>query len=158
MKFGPSMAATVIAGDLMTANNQKKGTYTQKQADELAAKKVKDPYMAYLQGDMLGTFSTMGPLYPESWDTMLVDMEYYKIEIPFEKVTVPVFMIHGDCDDDINYSNAERAHKGIPHSILITQKNGTHSCQHHPDWNMHIDQQFAFAKKHCAGNPRFDMT
>lgn len=36
-KFGPGMAATVIAGDLMTANNQKKGTYTQKQADDIAA-------------------------------------------------------------------------------------------------------------------------
>jgi hypothetical protein len=59
-------------------------------------------------------------------------------------------MIHGDCDDDINYSNAERAHKGIPHSILITQKKGTHSCQNHPDWNQHVDQQFAFAKKHCG--------
>lgn len=84
--------------------------------------------MAYLKGDTLATFATMGPLYPESWDTMLIDMEYYKSEIPFDLVSCPVFMIHGDCDDDINYSNAERAHKAIPHSILITEVNGTHSC------------------------------
>ena len=59
-------------------------------------------------------------------------------------------MIHGDCDDDINYSNAVRGHEGIKDSILITQKRGTHSCQFHEDWNAHFDQQMAFAKKHCG--------
>ena len=107
--------------------------------------------MSYLtEGDTLTTFMCMGPCYPESYETMLVDMQYYKVDIPFDQVKCPVFMIHGDHDDDINYSNSERAHRGIPGSILITQKRGTHSCQHHPDWNAHIDAQMAFAKKHCG--------
>jgi len=82
-KFAPKFTKAAIAGDLMTANNQKKGTYTQAEADAIAAEKDKDPRMAYLP-EVLPAFMTMGPLYPESWDTMLVDLQYYKDEIPFE--------------------------------------------------------------------------
>ena len=52
----------------------------------------------------LPIFVAIGALWPESWDTYLVDMEYYKVKIPFEKIKTPCLMIHGDCDDDINYS------------------------------------------------------
>lgn len=65
--------------------------------------KVDDPYVKHMKPG-LPVFVAIGALWPESWDTYLVDMEYYKVKIPFEKIKTPCLMIHGDCDDDINYS------------------------------------------------------
>ena len=96
----------------------------------------------------LSAFIAIGAMWPESWDTILVDMEYYKEKIPFDQIKVPTIMVHGDCDDDINYSNSLNAHKGIEGSILITQKNGSHSCQFHGDDTTHFDTSMEFAKKH----------
>jgi hypothetical protein len=56
--------------------------------------------------DGMAFFAMSAAMYPESYDTMLVDMEYYKEVIPFDQIKVPVHHIHGDCDDDINYSQA----------------------------------------------------
>jgi len=105
-KFMPGMADKVIAGDLMTANNQKAGTFTQKEADAIAKLKVKS---GEAQGmiDGMEFFAMSAALYPESYDTMLVDMIYYREDIPFDQIKVPVHHIHGNCDDDINYSQAE---------------------------------------------------
>jgi len=132
----------------MTANNQKKDIITQKEADEIAAIRVKDPYvMAMVPG--LAVFPAYGALYPH-YETYKVDLDYYKDVLPLDQVKVPTHMIHGECDDDIRYENAVRGHEGIKGSILITEKRGTHSCQFHEDWNAHIDQQMAFAKKHSG--------
>jgi len=49
-------------------------------------------------------FALSGAIYPDGYDTMLVDMKYYREDIPFDQVKIPVHHIHGDCDDDINYS------------------------------------------------------
>ena len=59
-------------------------------------------------------------------------------------------MIHGDCDSDVHYANAIRGHKGIKDSILVTQKHGTHSVWYHEDFNVQMEQQMAFAIKHCG--------
>lgn len=147
-KFMPGMFEGIISADRMTANNQKKGTITKKEADEIAKIRNADPRMQDMKKG-LAVFPALGALYPH-YDTYKIDLDYYKDVLPLDQVTVPTHMIHGDCDDDINYSNAVRGHEGIKDSILITQKRGTHSCQFHEDWNAHIDQQFAFAKKHAG--------
>jgi len=49
-------------------------------------------------------FALSAALYPESFDTMLIDLIYYKEVLPFDQINLPIFHIHGDCDDDINYS------------------------------------------------------
>jgi len=98
----------------------------------------------------LPVFIAIGALWPESWDTYMVDFEYYEEKIPFDQIKVPTIMVHGDCDDDINYSNSLNAHKGIEGSILITQKNGSHSCQFHEDYTAHFDTSMEFAKKHLG--------
>jgi pimeloyl-ACP methyl ester carboxylesterase len=82
----------------------------------------------------MAIFPAFGALYPESWDTMVVDMEYYKDVLPLDQIQVPTHMIHGECDADIKYENAERAIKEIPGAILITPPLGTHSCQFHSNW------------------------
>lgn len=133
----------------MTANELKPGCVTDQQAEEQAAKRAKDPYVKGMI-DAMPIFPALGPCYPAGFDAMCVDIDYYKIKIPFDQVKVPVHMIHGECDNDIPYTQAVQAHKGIEGSILITEKNGTHSCQNHPEWNAHIDQQMAFAKKNCG--------
>lgn len=125
--FMPKFAKGIISADLMTANTIKKGSITEQEAEEIATKRLVDPYCAGVIG-ALDTFATFGAIYPESWDTMLLDMQYYKTTIPFDQVKVPVFMIHGECDADISYSQAEQAVKGIEGAILITQPRGTHSC------------------------------
>lgn len=59
-------------------------------------------------------------------------------------------MIHGDCDNDVHYVNAVRAQEGIKDSILLTLKHGTHSVWYHEDFPVYMEQQMAFAKKHCG--------
>jgi hypothetical protein len=48
-------------------------------------------------------FMINGAAYPEHFAGMLNDLEYYKMPIPFDKVKVPVHIIHGDADADIKY-------------------------------------------------------
>lgn len=54
--------------------------------------------------DGMAFFAMSASMYPDSYDTMLVDMIYYKEKIPFDQIKTPIHHIHGDCDDDINYS------------------------------------------------------
>ena len=75
-----------------------------------------------------------GPAYPDHYDGIINDLEYYKVAIPFDQVKVPVHMIHGDADADIKYEQAVQAQKGIADSILITQVDGGHSCNTHPNY------------------------
>lgn len=67
----------------MTANDVKKDSITDEEAEELAGKKLVDPYCQGVLGS-LNIFVALGAIYPESWDAMLVDMKYYKVEIPFD--------------------------------------------------------------------------
>lgn len=81
-KNAASMFANIIAGDRMTANNQKPGTITQKEADEIAAIRVKDPYvMAMIPG--LAVFPAFGALYPH-YDIYKIDLDYYKDVLPLD--------------------------------------------------------------------------
>ena len=84
------------------------------------------------------------------FDGMLNDLEYYKVKIPFDQVKVPTHMIHGDCDEEIHYSQAVQAHAGIVDSILITQVNDGHGLNYNPKFKENFAQQIEFAKKHCV--------
>lgn len=95
-------------------------------------------------------FMKLGCSYPGSWDAMSTDLEYYEDKIPFEKVTCPVHMIHGDCDNDIEYNQSVQAHAGIPGSVFVTIEKGTHSLQFHESWKEANRQQFEFGKKACG--------
>jgi len=65
-------------------------------------------------------------------------------------VKVPTHIIHGDCDNDVYYVNALRAHEEIKDSILITLKHGTHGVWYHEDYPVYYAQQMAWAKKLCG--------
>ena len=54
-----------------------------------------------------GIFSYFGAIYPHNYDAMIVDIKFFKEIIPFDQVKVPVHMIHGDADYDINVKQAE---------------------------------------------------
>lgn len=148
-KYMPKYAKDVMKMDIMTANNQKKDIITDKEADEIASQRVKDPYLQTQIKDMR-IFPMIGPLWPSSWEAMIVDLDYYKEKIDFSQIKTPTHIIHGDCDDDIPYQQSVNAAAGIEGAIFLTQKRGTHSCQFHPEWNSHIDHQMSFAKKHCG--------
>jgi len=76
------MFSTIIAGDRMTANNQKPGTITQKEADAIAAIRIKDPYVqAMIPG--LSVFPAYGALYPH-YDIYKIDLDYYKDVLPLD--------------------------------------------------------------------------
>lgn len=129
-KLMPMFAKKVAITDIMTANEEgtgKPGCITEATAAEWAEKWYNDPLQKSMV-EQLAIFPALGACWPETfWEAMLVDMEYYQEKIPFEQVTVPVHMIHGDCDNDIPYTQAVQAKAGIPHAILITQPNGSHS-------------------------------
>jgi len=54
----------------------------------------------------MALFPALSPMYPHSYDAMVVDLDYYKLTIPFDQVKVPTHMIHGNCDNDIPYSQS----------------------------------------------------
>ena len=82
--FAKQMVKGVIVEELMTCNNQKEGAFTKKQAQAVAEEKIKDPRMDAFGVESLPVHLTMGPLYPESYDTILVDLNNYKVNIPFD--------------------------------------------------------------------------
>ena len=112
--------------DLMTANKIQPGSFTQAEADKRAEEIKNDPYFTVMLDDMCH-FMKLGCAYPVSWDAMSTDLEYYEDKIPFDQVKCPVHMIHGDCDNDIEYAQSVQAHEGIPGSVFVTIKKGTHS-------------------------------
>lgn len=79
----PKFAKMIMKGDIMTANEIKPDCVTDAQAEAQAALRVVDPYCAGVLGG-LEYFAAIGGMYPESYDTMIVDMEYYKVVIPFD--------------------------------------------------------------------------
>jgi pimeloyl-ACP methyl ester carboxylesterase len=90
------------------------------------AERVKnDPVALRLMQTLEPTMTLFG-IYPESYEGMVNDMQYYQDPIPYELVKCPVHILHGDHDADINISNAERIHKGIPHSELKVMVGGGH--------------------------------
>lgn len=129
--FMPKFAEKIAKADIMTANEPETGKpdcVSDETATKQAAEWIKDPIQQGMINGM-SVFPALGACWPETfWEAMLVDMNYYKVTIPFDQVTVPIHMIHGECDNDIPYSQAVQAKAGIPHAILITQPNGTHSC------------------------------
>lgn len=82
-----------------------------------------------------GDFYWFGAIYGDEFNsTMKKDLMFYLDKIPFDQVTVPTYILHGDMDADIDFSNAEKAHAGIKGSILCKQEGGDHNTNFHKDY------------------------
>jgi len=95
---------------------------------------MKKEFLAY------SDFLWFGAIYAdEFWEATKNDIEIYLEKIPFDQITVPTHIMHGDMDKDVDFINAEKAHAGIKGSILVKQENGDHNTNYHPDY--HAKQQ-----------------
>lgn len=84
----------------------------------------------------LGDFFWFGAVYKdEFWEAIKNDTNFYLEKIPFDQVTVPTHIMHGDMDKDVDISNAEKAAAGIKGSVFIRQEGGDHNTNFHPDFH-----------------------
>jgi len=52
--------------------------------------------------------AVINAIYPENYIGFVNDLTgYYRDPIPFDEVKVPTFILHGDKDKDVDFSNAE---------------------------------------------------
>ena len=75
----------------------------------------------------LKDLAAIGAIYPENYIGFVNDLTgYYRDPIPFDEVQTPTFILHGDKDKDVDFSNAEQAYEGIANSELRIMEGGGH--------------------------------
>lgn len=77
--------------------------YDEKQLDEAVKFAMSDEYSVTTFRGMADVMAVPA-CYPGTFDGILNDLDMYEVKIPFEKITVPTLILHGDLDGDVVYS------------------------------------------------------
>ena len=84
--------------------------------------------------------------YPDNYKAVVADATIkWKVAIPFEQVTVPALLCHGDKDKTIDYSLVEAA-SAIPGSEVHKVEGGSHLLAVHPSYPELFQKQVKFVK------------
>ena len=109
--------------DMIADQTTKTGQDLEQYVDGIMA----DPYRKDLMNNMARQLETIGS-YSSNKQGLVNDIRNQAAAIPFEKITVPCHITHGDADKTIDYAAAtKRATEGIKNAELLIVEGGSHS-------------------------------